>query len=66
MPPVVGSDANIINIDDSYIQNEYFGDLYVGEKREKMSVLYDTMSDWTVLSDDYEIGASATAQTWID
>lgn len=65
MPPVVGTNGNMIFIDDSYIQNEYFGPLYVGGELEKMNVLYDTMSDWTVLSDDYEIQNSKTAVPWI-
>jgi hypothetical protein len=36
VPPIVGTSDNTIYIDDSYIQNEYFGTLYVGSKNEKM------------------------------
>ena len=31
----------------------YFGELYVGTPPQKMSVIYDTGSDWTVLESKY-------------
>lgn len=52
-------------IDDDSVPNEYFGPVYVGDRKEVMSVLYDTMSDWTVLSDDYEVQSSQTSDAWL-
>ena len=31
-----------------------------------MDVLYDTMSDWTVITDDYDPDRSETAKPWLD
>jgi len=47
------------------VPNEYFGKLFVGPRQQEMNVLYDTMSDWTVVTDDYEIWNSETAQKWV-
>jgi len=65
IPSVVGMQDTTVYIDDDSVPNEYFGPVFVGERKEVMSVLYDTMSDWTVLSDDYEVRTSKTSTPWV-
>ena len=65
VPSVVGLQDTTVYIDDESVANEYYGPVYVGDRKEVMSVLYDTMSDWTVLSDEYDVKSSETSKPWI-
>lgn len=50
VPPVVGSEAYSVYMDDQSERFKDYAPLFVGEHMDWMDVLYDTMSDWTVLT----------------
>ena len=60
--PRVLASANVVEIDDSSVPNTYFGNLYVGSDVWRATVCYDTMSDWTVISSDFDVYASQSQQ----
>jgi hypothetical protein len=60
--PIVRASGNVVNIDDKSMPNEYFGALYIGSEAVRVSVSYDTMSEWTVVSSDYDIFSSSSAK----
>lgn len=62
--PAVKSSGNIVNIDDKSVPNEYYGNLYIGSEAWRATVCYDTVSDWTVVSSDFDIYASDTQKAW--
>jgi hypothetical protein len=49
--PIVKASGNVVNIDAISIPNMYFGHLYIGSEVWTAMVSYDTMSDFTVVSD---------------
>ena len=63
--PVVRATANIVNIDDTSVPNEYYGPLFIGSAMKAVNVSYDTMSDWTMVSSTaYDISGSNTKSEW--
>ena len=66
VPPVVGAEASTVFIDDKSERFKYYAPVFLGEKMQWMDVLYDTMSDWTVITDEYDPDQSATATPWLD
>ena len=53
--PTVSASANIVDIDDKSVQSEYYGRVYVGSEAWRVVTLFDTLSDWTIISTDFEI-----------
>ena len=64
--PRVQASANIVYLDDKLVPNEYFGNLFVGSEVWRAKVCYDTMSDWTVVSDSYNIFSSENQNSVIN
>ena len=60
--PRVRASANVVDIDDFSVPNEYYGDLYVGSELQPFKVSYDTMSDWTVVSDRFDLFQSNSSK----
>ena len=48
--PIVQADANVVNIE-SMGNNDYHGVVYVGSNYEWAPIIFDTMSDWTIILD---------------
>lgn len=66
VPPVVGATASTVFIDDSSERFKFYAPLFLGSHMQWMDVLYDTMSDWTVIDQDYDPDRSSTAVPWLD
>ena len=45
---ILGAEKNTVDID-VWGNNDYFGSIYTGSEYEKNYVIFDTMSDWTVI-----------------
>ena len=55
--PVVQAAANTIDIDNRG-NVDYFGPLYIGDDYKENHMIYDTMSDWTIIVGDNAKGSS--------
>ena len=64
--PIVQASANVVDIDDREVPGEAYGPLYVGSDAQYAVVAYDTMVDWTVVSREIDLDASATAKLWTE
>lgn len=64
--PVVKSSGNVVNIDDKYLPNTYYGNLFIGSELLRATVIYDTVSDWTVVTSAFDIQTSETRHMQID
>ena len=53
--PVVKSSKNVVYINDKSVPNEYFGNLFIGSEVWRATVSYDTISDWTVVSNEFDL-----------
>ena len=54
---MVQANANTIDIDNRG-NVDYFGPLYIGDDYKENHMIYDTMSDWTILVGDNSKGSS--------
>lgn len=62
--PMVRASGNVVNIDDKSVPNEYFGNLYIGSESWRATVSFDTMSDWTVVDNDFDVMSSDSSKLW--
>lgn len=64
--PIVQASANVVVIDDKSVPNDYFGPMYIGSNMVPLKISYDTLSDWTVISNQsYNVMASETQSPWV-
>ena len=64
MGPIVKASSYIVNIDDKMVPGKQYGPIYLGSKHTQLAVHYDTMCDWTVISNNFDIGGSSSAVEW--
>ena len=50
--------GNIVVIDDTSLPNQYFGNIYLGSESWRTTVYYDTLADWNVISNEFDIQIS--------
>ena len=48
--PIVQADAYKVNIE-SLGNTDYHGQVYIGSQYEEAPIIFDTMSDWTIVMD---------------
>lgn len=64
--PVVGASANVVVINDKQVPNEFYGPVYIGSEMIPLKIVYDTLSDWTMISStNYDIEGSETKSAWV-
>ena len=63
--PLVRGSSNTVNIADDKEFNDYKGPIYIGTEFVQLYVIYDTMSDWTVVTNGYDTFTSNTSDRWL-
>ena len=54
--------SNIVDMDHMKQFNMYIGQSYIGSKFREEYMVYDTLSDWTIISYEYPVKTSETHQ----
>lgn len=62
--PKVQASGNVVYIDDKSIPNEYFGNIYLGSEMWRVTVYYDTLSAWNVISSEFDVQISGSISEW--
>ena len=57
---VQATPANIVDIDHLKQFNMYIGSTYIGSQFRQWHVVFDTLSDWTLINGAYDVKTSTT------